>query len=92
MTQYTNPIDRILALQIERRSREASERARPAAEALEAILGRGVTPQALAHRLAITVEDAGMFRSRCDRIDTMAAMLEATAAALRAEVDIRRGI
>lgn len=85
-----NPIDRILSTRIEDRRTAASDKARPTAEAIHATLGRGVGAPDLAHRLAIVVEDAGLFRSRSARIDAMAAMLYHTAECLQVEAEARR--
>lgn len=69
---------------------DRSNKARPAAEAIHEVLGRGVGPADLAHRLAIVIEDAGIFRWRSSNIDSIAAMLEQTAKHLRAEAASRR--
>lgn len=65
------------------------ERARPAAAALAAILGHGVSPAALAARLAIEIEDAGMFRDRAERIGAFALLLDQAAEALAHEARAR---
>ena len=71
-----------LGVQIERHRAEQIERARPAAAALAAILGRGVSPDALAARLAIEIEDAGAFRDRAERIGAFALLMAQAAEAL----------
>ena len=67
-----------------------SEKARPAAEAINAILGKGVSPESFSQRLAIEIEDNGMFRNRCERIENFAKMLAETAELLKAEASRRR--
>ena len=87
----THDIHRMLAHDLNVAGRTLrSDKARPAAEAIHATLGRGVGPADLAHRLAIVTEDAGLFRSRSTAIDAMAAMLEQAAKHLRAEANARR--
>lgn len=65
------------------------ERCRPAAAALAAILGHGVSPAALAARLAIEIEDAGAFRDRAERIGAFALLLAEAAESLAHEARAR---
>lgn len=69
--------------------RNQIERARPAAAALAEILGRGVSPDALAVRLAREIEDAGAFRDRAERIGAFALLLDQAAEALAREARAR---
>ena len=87
--QRPGSLDWALGLQIERHRAEQIERARPAAAALAEILGRGVSPDALAARLAIEIEDAGAFRNRAERIAAFALLLSQAAEALRTESERR---
>jgi hypothetical protein len=82
-------LDWALGIQIERHRAEQIERARPAAAALAEILGRGVSPDALAARLAIEIEDAGAFRDRAERIGAFALLLAQAAEALAHEARAR---
>lgn len=79
-----------LNIKIERFRAEQIERARPACAALAEILGRGVSPDALAVRLAIEIEDAGAFRSRAERIGAFALLLAQAAEALAHEARARK--
>lgn len=87
--QRPGSLDYALAAHIERRRRDASEAARPAAIALRQILGQGVSPADLAARLAIETEDAGAFSSRAERIGAFALLLDQTAEALAHEARAR---
>jgi len=78
-----------LNIKIERFRAEQIERARPACAALAEILGRGVSPDALAVRLAIEIEDNGAFRTRSERIGAFALMLAQAAEALAHEARCR---
>jgi hypothetical protein len=75
ISEMKNPLDRVLAFQIESRLERGSQKSRKAAEELCAILGRGVSPEAFARRLAIEIEDNGLFRSRSERIEEFANLL-----------------
>lgn len=65
------------------------ERARPASAALAEILGHGVSPAALAARLARDIEDSGMFRDRAERIGAFALLLAQAAESLAHEARAR---
>ena len=90
--QRPGSLDWSLAVQIERFRAVQIERARPAAAALAEILGRGVSPEALAARLAIEIEDGVGFRYRSQSIAAFALLLSQAAEALRTESERREAV
>lgn len=87
--QRPGSLDWALAVQIERHRAVQIERARPAAAALAETLGRGVSPDALAARLAIEIEDGVGFRYRADAIGAFALLMAQAAEALANEARAR---
>lgn len=79
------------AAEAARMQRDQIKRARPAILEILAILGKGVSPQALAAGLAIQIEDSSGYAGRAERIAIKADLLAATAAALQAEAERRKG-
>jgi hypothetical protein len=87
--QRPGSLDWALGVQIERHRAEQIERARPACAALAEILGRGVSPDALAARLAIEIEDGVAFKFRAEAIGAFALLMAQAAEALAHEARAR---
>jgi hypothetical protein len=87
--QRPGSLDWTIAAQIERFRAEQIARARPACAALAEILGRGVSPDALAARLAIEIDDGGDYRTRAERVGAFALMMAQAAEALAHEARCR---